>query len=347
MRHRILFICHRRNHYWGEEQGGNGNSLSSGLLNSALFIAEMLSGLGVEAKVVEVDDNNCIDREVTQYRPSHVVIEALWVVPEKFDVLRPLHPHVRWIVRLHSKASFLANEGIAMEWIHGYLSRGIEVQCNNKDALHELRVVAHSLGWNSHLVTHLPNYYPAAPTHHARPQLDRRAVHIGCFGAVRPLKNHLAQAVAAIAFADDLRAGLRFHINGSRVEGRGEPMLKNLRAIFSASPRHDLVEHAWAPHAEFLETMKSMDLAMQVSFSETFNIVTADAVASGVPVITSPEVSWIGDYAMADPNDGRAIIDALWRAWETPKQARLFAQRRDLSAFSAASENAWAERFGR
>jgi len=33
-----------------------------------------------------------------------------------------------------------------------------------------------------------------------------------------------------------------------------------------------------------------MDICMQVSFSETFNIVAADCIASGVPVIVSSEI---------------------------------------------------------
>jgi len=76
--------------------------------------------MGVEASLVEVVDNNCIDREVHKYKPTHVFIEALWVVPEKFDVLIPLHPTVQWNVRLHSNTPFIANEGSAMDWITKY-----------------------------------------------------------------------------------------------------------------------------------------------------------------------------------------------------------------------------------
>ena len=96
-------------------------SVSSGLLNSARFVSDMLNKNGIESNLVEVQDNNCIDREVSKYRPTHVVIEALWVVPSKFEVLTKLHPNVQWIIRLHSDISFLANEGIAIEWIYEYL----------------------------------------------------------------------------------------------------------------------------------------------------------------------------------------------------------------------------------
>lgn len=108
---RVLFICKKRQTEYG---------VSYGLINSCRFLCNALERLGVEGKVVAVIDNNCIDREVHQYKPTHVFIEALWVVAEKFHVLVPRYPKVKWYVRLHSNIPFLANEGIAMEWISKY-----------------------------------------------------------------------------------------------------------------------------------------------------------------------------------------------------------------------------------
>ena len=63
---------------------------------------------------------------------------------------------------------------------------------------------------------------------------------------------------------------------------------------------------------------------MQVSFSETFNIVSADAVISAVPVIASHEVAWLGDYAMATADNAATIVVALWRVWNDSQEQRLF-----------------------
>ena len=108
---KVLFICKQRPARYGA---------SYGLLNSCRFLCNALHSMGAEAKLVEVVDNNSIDREVHRFKPTHVFIEALWVVPEKFDVLIPLHPNVEWHVRLHSNTPFIANEGMAMEWIIKY-----------------------------------------------------------------------------------------------------------------------------------------------------------------------------------------------------------------------------------
>lgn len=344
-RSRVLFIIKRRHDY---DPCDRKPPMSSGLRNSVIFVVQLLEKLGIQVALAEVNDNNDIDREVTAYQPSHVFIEALWVVPSKFDVLQKLHPDVRWIVRLHSEMPFLSNEGIAVEWITGYLRRGIEVNCNSVRAQSEIALIAHVAGVSEQLVTYLPNYYPppGADSEDPRPQQEAGAVHIGCFGAIRPLKNQMNQALAAIAFADDYRFALRFHINSTRPEGGGEPILANLRQIFAIARRHELVEHPWLDHDDFLVLMQQMDIALQVSFSETFNIVSADAVDSAVPLIASPAVNWLGRYALAKPGSVHLITAALRALWEGSTTRRLFLQRRDLSAFCVDSEVEWGKRFG-
>ena len=109
---KILFILKKRNESWGCY--GNGSAQGgypSGLLNSATFVKDMLNDLGFVAELVEVVDNDCIDREVTKARPDIVIIEALWVVPPKFSVLAKLHPKVKWVIRNHSEIPFLSMEG--------------------------------------------------------------------------------------------------------------------------------------------------------------------------------------------------------------------------------------------
>jgi hypothetical protein len=345
MHDRLLFILKKREGYWGEYS----SCLSSGLRNSVSFIVAMLTSLGVEASMVEVDDNNSIDGEVTRVRPTHVIIEAFWVVPEKFDVLTKLHPDVRWIVRNHSEVPFLANEGIAFGWIAGYLQRGIEIMCNASRALADVRSVALAYGVSDRLVTYGPNFYPTAGTGFAMPPAGAESgvVRIGCFGAIRPLKNTMSQAIAAIAAARALRWRLEFHINATRLEGNGDPILKNLRQMFEALPQHTLVEHDWLPHGPFTDLVRTMDLVMQVSFSETFNIVAADAVEAGVPVVVSSEVAWLGSYARAEPENIDSITQAVLRVLKglDDRQVRLHRQERDLVAYCRRTEAVWSERF--
>jgi hypothetical protein len=305
---RILFICKLGQGY------GTYIRKNSGLYNSTRFVVDAISPhKHIVAKLVQVVDNNDIDREVTAFRPDKCVIEALWVVPEKFDVLRKLHPKVQWFVHLHSDVAFLSNEGIAMTWLPAYAEREVGLITNSSELQ---KALAYAFGptaetcfqdiMTGELVRHgppkvnaiyLPNCYPAAFGTHKdkRPALD-----IGCFGAIRPLKNQLIQAIAAIRYADATGARLRFHINSERVEGGGS-ILKNIRALFVDSP-HELVEHGWLDHAQFLALLKTMDATMQVSFSETFNIVAADSISVGTPVVGCPEIEWLAACSKAQPN---------------------------------------------
>jgi hypothetical protein len=303
---RALFICKHRHIY------GNKTGLSSGLYNSARFVVDMLNNvLGIKAKLVEVVDANDIDREVTKYKPTHVFIEALWVVPQKFEQLKRLHPKVKWTVRLHSEIPFMAMEGISMEWIFKYVKiENVFVGANSKRAQENLENQLHTH------VPYLPNYYPIEFGNRHRMKKHSKHINIGCFGALRPLKNQLIQAMAAIEFAESINKQLRFHINFERVEGwSSDSILKNLRALFANNPQHELVEHHWELHENFIDLVKTMQIGMQESFSETFNIVTADFVNNNVPVVVSPEIEWVSSLFKASPNLVSSMVHKLKMAW--------------------------------
>lgn len=285
----------------------------SGLYNSTRFVSDALGkDERIISSVVEVVDNNDIDREVYRFKPDLVVIEALWVVPEKFDVLKKLHPKVKWYVHLHSDIPFLANEGVAIRWVTAYLQNKVSIITNSKETLKAIEYVLPLISehvrslieWGK--VIYLPNCYPAQ---FGKRVYDKASFDVGCFGAIRPLKNQLIQAMAAIKYAKDTGKYLQFHINATRVE-HGESVLKNLRALFSETG-YQLVEHDWKNHHEFLSLVRRMDVCMQMSYSETFNIVSADAISSGVPVVASSEVFWLANKSQADPNKIDSIVSCL------------------------------------
>ncbi len=319
---RIQFILkYRDNQYSDDKCGYSHGFLSSGLYNSAKFVQEMLRDiLGYETRLDHAIDNNCIDRLVTEYSPDIVIIEAYWVVPEKFEILAKLHPDVVWVIRNHSPTPFAATEGVVVDWSMRYMDYpNVILACNDERAddefKHMIRIYKSDFSDDDidFRCEYLPNYYPLFFT--PRPPLpETDAIDIGCFGAIRPLKNQLIQAMAAINYAELIGKKLRFHINNTRVEGYGEPILKNLEKLFSFVSPHELVEHSWMTHDDFIALVRTMDIGMQVSYAESFNIVTADMVTNGVPVVTSSEVRWVSPEFHADPNDSNDIVEVLKRA---------------------------------
>ena len=302
-KNKVLFLCRVSDYNF--QYGG---AKPTGLRNSALFCAQALASHGIPAYMEVVNDGNDVDREVSRYQPTHVVIEALWVTPAKLTELINLHPLVTWIVRLHSEMPFLSYEGIAMEWLMEYSRlRNVYVSSNSRRLCEELHTV---LGRGARLL-HLPNCYQITPTQGY--QRSDGAIHIGCFGAIRPMKNQLLQAVAAIAFANSIGRILVFHMNGDRIEG-GTPAKRNLIALFDNS-RHTLKFHPWMEHNEFLCLLSTLDIGMQLSLSETFNIVAADCVVAGLPIVVSGEVHWASVMSKATPTDSAGIVRALGLVW--------------------------------
>lgn len=326
---RIQFILKHREVIYEDEDPcySYTGTLHSGLYNSARFMSDMLNKYGYDSECIHVQDNNCIDREVTRYKPDICVIEAFWVVPEKFEVLTKLHPNIKWIIRNHSKVPFLANEGIAFDWAVKYTNYpNVYISsnaANTNDDIAELIYGAHA-DWSMEdalaRCPYLPNYYPIEDLVANRCDYvrDKHVLNVGCFGAVRPLKNHVIQAIAAIKYADRMNKHLRFHINGTRIENNGNNVLKNLRSVFANSP-HELVEHSWMPHDQFLKLVGTMDIGLQVSYTETFNIVAADMVSQGVPVVGSDEIEWIDKAFHANPNETEDIVAKMNYAYRAAR----------------------------
>jgi len=297
-------------------------------------VSDVLNAAGIQSKLVIVTDNNDIDREVAQFKPTHVFIEALWVVPDKFRVLKALHPEVTWVVRIHSQIPFLALESIAMEWVKQYVAEGVVVAANSIEAGVDLETVV-----DSPLITYLPNYYPT-DGFKAPKKFKGKTINIGCFGAVRPFKNQLLQAIAAIQYSDSHDLTLTFHINATRIE-KGEGVLQNLRALFSGT-RHTLSEDVWMTHCDFLAFLRNqIDLSMMVSFTETFSIVSADAVSQGVPIVVSSQVYWADKHSFVSTTAQSDMVQGIAAAIAKPK----FTDRnqKNLATFSKQARKVWLE----
>ncbi len=331
---KILFIIKERVH-------DSVYGVTSGLYNSAQFVVNFLQNYGVEVKLVSVLDGNSVDREVTKFNPDIIVLEALWVTPSKLQELINIKRHSkrRWVIRIHSKAPFLANEGVATAWIRDYTrinSSRIFIAPNTEELTNQFKAVFPK----GRFIT-LSNLYQLGKIKFDSKEKSN-TVDVGCFGAIRPMKNQYQQAIAAIDFANRRNLKLRFHINGTRVEQNGLNVLKNIRLLFK--DKHELVEWGWMTHSEFLEVISIMDIGTQVSFSESFNIVSADFVQVGVPIVASDDIDWMPGLLRVSPTDSEKISQKMAFAYDY-KRILIPIQRAYLRWYGFKAELDWINNF--
>lgn len=277
----------------------------SGLLNSAMITAGQLEKHLSVKTVIEVcvDGNEC-DKFLTMHRPKVCIIEAIWVTPTKLKELQDLHKRVKFVVLVHSEVSFLANEGNAIEWIFDYNDLDHAFPGFNSERtfrqFQELGIMD----------VYLPNVYLDVEFKGREKRDHCGTINVGCFGAIRPFKNQLIQAMAAVTFANRNNWHLHFHMNTTRAEQGGESVLKNIRALFETN-KHELIEHGWKTREEFFELISRMDICLQVSLTESFNITAADSVHENVPVVVSPTIDWMPGDQQADTEDIEDIVKKM------------------------------------
>jgi hypothetical protein len=155
----------------------------------------------------------------------------------------------------------------------------------------------------------LPNMYPFSVTRH-KPKWEGGKLRIGCFCAIRPYKNVLTAAAAALEVGVRLRANdLEFWISGGRMEGGGDTIMRAIEQMYKDVPRAKLVAQTWQSWPAFLETVGSMDLMLQPSFSEGFNMICADGISRGVSTVVGDAIYWAPQNWVASTDSASDIAN--------------------------------------
>lgn len=304
---------------------------SFGLINSAKQVAQYLDELNYHTKIVSVFDGNSIDKELVQFKPDIVIIEALWVPTYKLEELisLPRYKNIKWIVRVHSEIGFLSAESNALKYINEYIDlkkqwANLFISFNSigiNDNMNKIKQSGH-INIYENLFDYLPNIISNAnKNHHDDESYGKtfiynihnhhweEVINIGCFGSLRLMKNQVFQAMCAIEFANRNKKHLRFHINTQVTNTDSvNPILNNLVELFKDT-NHQLILHKWYNHADFLRVVKRMTMGMQLSFTESFNIVTSDFIACDVPIIVSPAIDWLFGMKTSTTN----YDDVIWK----------------------------------
>ena len=318
---KVLFVLKRRENF--DPVKHNEISLQCGLYNSIFYVHNMLLSQNIESQISICIDNNCINGYIYKFKPTHVIIEALWVVPEKIKLLQSMYPEIKWIVRLHSAIPFFSIESSqSMKWTAEYVKiPNVFIGVNDMRLFQEMNIYLSNI--EKMRIMYLPNYYPTDNfKKYNKNLLEKETINISCFGAIRPFKNLLTQAIASIEFCKRNDKKLVFHVNSERNELNGGTVFTNLVDMFSNLNEYEykLVCHPWTTRTEFLEICETIDIGLQVSFTETFNIVSADLLSNGVPILGSSEIPWLNNLYTASPVDVEDIVNKMSYIYKNAEQ---------------------------
>jgi hypothetical protein len=284
------------------------NHRHRGLGINALMTVRVLRKNGIHSDLCPVWTIDDVKKALQKFQPTHAVIQAMWISAADQADLCSTYPDVHFIIRCHSQIGFLQVEPGSIKNLRDliFLQEGV---LNLAVSANTLRLQAFLHKVYKSKILYLPNLYDIERVNKKRDEShDHRVLRIGSFGAHRLLKNHTTAAAAALMMAERRGSDLEFYVNSGRKENsQSDTIVTALTNMFSRVPWAKLIETPWAEWPQFRQTVAHMDLCMQVSFTETFNIVTADAVCEGVPSVVSDAIEWTPHYWHANVDNADDI----------------------------------------
>ena len=275
--------------------------------------------------VMQVDNMEHIHLAIGRFKPDKVILEALWASEEQLKNLRTRYPSKKFYVHIHSNIPFLSCEGSSFMRIAEATKQGVGIIFNNKRSSDCFKDAIY-----------LPNVYSVPYLPIAKKE-ESEFLNVVCAGSMRIMKNQVAQAMASIIYAQSIGKKLRFHCNLSRTEG-GADVIAALQGLFFIYKDHELINIPWMDHSDFINYLSTMDIGLQVSMSESFNIVAADYTVAGIPMVVSEEIEWADDNCKAPTGDPAMIASAMSRCHNSVAYNRY-----NLRNFSNEARKMWSD----
>ncbi len=312
-----------------------------GLGVSALNTCKVLRRAGIITDVWPVVSAKDLSTRLQRDPATHVVISAPWMPSLDTQALVLANSSTRFAVNCHSNVGFLQADTNGVKLVR----EAMDVEM----ASHNFHLGGNSQRFCNWIRTaytrpciYLPNlYYLEAASLPYHPLFNGGTLRIGAFGATRPLKNLMSAAGAALEITHYYKANLEFWLSAGRSEGGGDVILRSVHAMLDGLPNVKVIENGWQCWPKFRQSVAHMHLLLQPSYTESFNMVTADGVAEGVPSVVSGAIDWapdhwkamtddvldmarVGRYLLTDPHAPQDGLDALvshnsegLRAWQS------------------------------
>lgn len=281
-------------------------------LNVAGFAtAQVLRDHGVECTVIPVRHNVDLVTGIYVYNNSHdkplthVVISAPWLSVYDLKAILTHFPNIEFAVLSHSNVGFLQADPDGVELLRHYLRLTREHENFSVGANSDRLFQWMKQSMEGDLVL-LPNLYPDTKIQPEKHWHNTSPIRIGAFGAVRPEKNFMTAAAAAVLIQKLLKINVELHMSAGG-EGGGERTQRAISQLIAGDKNVSLVLHNWCLWPDFIQLVGQMDLLLQPSYTESFNMVTADGILMGVPSVVSPAIDWAPYSWMADSDNATEI----------------------------------------
>jgi hypothetical protein len=273
-----------------------------GLGVSALNTAQTLRAAGIWCDVWPVSTPEQLEHRLREaqdhahrthsHRVSHVVVSAPWIPTPKMQAMLMAFPDVHFAVNSHSNIGFLMADpsGIKLLREAGELALGYH---NFSVAGNSSKFVS---AWEHMYGVHtawLPNLYNVETARHVghRTPWHKGVLRLGVFGATRPLKNMVTAVGAAVELSSRLKADVEIWMSSGREEGAGR-IPSAIEELTTGLPHVKVVKSGWQSWPKFRQVVRHMHLLLQPSYTESFNMVTADGVIEGVASVVSDAIDW-------------------------------------------------------
>lgn len=306
-KHNIIQLFKTR-HIGDNKKGYN----QKGLNVSTMLMHLELVRRGFNSSYTGVIDDNDIDRVIYFLKPTHLILNAFWYRPEKIELLCNKYKEVKFFLRCHSKLNFLAMEGNGIKRLLEYISlsenyKNVFVASNSYEMVKDVQQV-----FDKH-ITWIPNlYFMHKPINYNLWTKNSKApLKIGIFCAMRPFKNIITQAGAAVSIGEKLNVPVEIHIITGREEMGGHTVVNSLKQMFDgiSKEKAKIIEYPWLCHNDFLELISKMHIGLQVTYTESFNIIAADFLSQNKPVMVSPSVAYLPNWIGLNPDNLENIAD--------------------------------------
>lgn len=288
----------------------NRNISHIGLGVAAINTAKVLQQNGIKTVVWPIVNAEDLRRRLQANPSENVIVSAPWIPSPELQSLAIDFPDTQFSVCCHSNVGFLQADRNGVKLVREMMeleagTANVHLAGNSRRFCDWVRFAFGAP------CAYLPNLYYLndAPVPPHRP-FTGGTLRIGVFGATRPLKNMMSAAGAALEIARSFRSPLELWVSAGRTEGGGEVVLGAVKEMLAGLPGVTLVLNGWQTWPQFRRTVGSMHLLMQPSYTESFNMVTADGCAEGVASVVSSAIDWAPEEWKADVDDTLAIARA-------------------------------------